>query len=49
MTTAAWIMLAITWTIVIGFTSRFFWKVFVTPVSPEREAQMRDGILEKDA
>jgi hypothetical protein len=49
MTAAAWIMLAVTWTIVIGFTGRFFWKVLKTPISPERLEQMHDGILEKDA
>lgn len=49
MTTAAWAMLAITWTIVIGFTVKFFWKVYTTPLRPERIEQMRDGILEKDA
>lgn len=27
MTTGAWIMLAITWSIVIYFTAHFFWQV----------------------
>lgn len=49
MTTAAWVMLAVTWTIVIAFTSKFFWKVYRTPIQPERLEQIRDGILEKDA
>lgn len=49
MTAAAWIMLSITWAIVIGFTSKFFWKVLRTPIRPERIEQARDGILEKDA
>jgi hypothetical protein len=49
MTGAAWIMLGITWSVVIFFTGRFFWKVLQTPIAPEREAQLRDGILEKDA
>ena len=49
MTTDAWLMLGITWTIVIGFTMRFFLKVLRTPIAPERLEQMKDGILEKDA
>ncbi len=49
MTTTAWIMLGVTWAIIIFFTGRFFWKVLKTPIRPEREAQLRDGILEKDA
>ncbi len=27
MTAAAWLMLAVTWGIVAGFTVRFFWKI----------------------
>jgi hypothetical protein len=42
-------MLTVTWTVVIFFTARFFIKVLRTPIRPERERQMRDGILEKDA
>lgn len=49
MTGQAWLMLAVTWTIIILFTGRFFWRVFKTPINPEREAQTRNGILEKDA
>jgi hypothetical protein len=49
MTTEAWLMLAVTWTIVIGFTAKFFLKVLRTPISPERIEQMKDRILEKDA
>ena len=49
MTTGAWVMLATTWAIVIGYTLKFFLKVLRTPIDPERLDQMRDGILEKDA
>lgn len=49
MTGQAWLMLAVTWTIIILFTGRFFWRVLKTPIRPEREEQTRNGILEKDA
>lgn len=49
MTGSAWVMLVVTWTVVIFFTARFFFKVLRTPILPERERQMSDGILEKDA
>ena len=49
MTTQAWLMLVVTWAVVIFFTAKFFLKVLKTPISPEREEQARDGILEKDA
>ena len=49
MTGQAWLMMAVTWTIIILFTGRFFWGVFKTPIRPELKAQTRDGILEKDA
>jgi hypothetical protein len=49
MTGAAWLMLAATWAVVLFFTAKFFWMVLKTPVSAERERQMRDGILAKDA
>ena len=49
MTTGAWMMLAITWSVIITFTATFFWMVYRTPIRPEREQQMRDGVLEKDA
>ena len=48
MTTQAWLMLGVTWGVVIFFTARFFWIVLKTPIRPEREEQMHDGILEKD-
>jgi hypothetical protein len=48
-TTAAWIMLTVTWSVVGYFTGRFFLTVLKTPIRPERAEQMRDGILEKDA
>jgi hypothetical protein len=37
MTNAAWIMLACTWTIVIGITGRLFWKVVTTPLKKDGE------------
>ena len=49
MTTQAWLMLAATWAVIIFFTGRFFLKVLRTPISPERDSQTRDGVLEKDA
>jgi hypothetical protein len=49
LTTQAWVMLSITWAVIVYFTSRFFLKVLTLPIRPEREAQLRDGILEKDA
>ena len=49
MTGPAWAMLAVTWTVIIFFTARFFLKVLRTPILPERKEQMSNGILEKDA
>jgi hypothetical protein len=49
MTPAAWVMLAVTWAVIIYFTAKYFYMVLVTPPKAEREEQMRDGILEKDA
>lgn len=49
MTFGAWLMLAVTWTVVIFFTGSFFYKVLTNPIRPERERQLKDGILEKDA
>lgn len=39
MTTSAWIMLVVTWTIVLYFTTRFLWMVLTKPVSsaPDEE------------
>lgn len=31
MTSAAWWMLGVTWTVVILFAGRFFWKVLTIP------------------
>jgi hypothetical protein len=31
MTTSAWLMLIATWTVVIGFTGRFIWRVLTVP------------------
>jgi hypothetical protein len=49
MTTAAWLMLMVTWGIILYFTGKFFWMVLQTPITPDREARTKDGILEKDA
>ena len=35
MTTAAWIMLATTWTVIIVFTVRFYTKALGRPSRPE--------------
>jgi hypothetical protein len=37
MTDAAWAMLLITWSVVIFFTGKFFWKVLTTPTRSEPE------------
>jgi len=31
MTTGAWLMLVATWSVVVFFTARFFWKVLTLP------------------
>ncbi len=35
MTTAAWAMLAVTWSVIVFFTVRFFAKVLRNPTPPE--------------
>jgi len=35
MTTNAWIMLGVTWTVVVFFTARFFMKILKTPPRDE--------------
>lgn len=35
MTTAAWLMLVCTWSVVIGITGRLFWKVLTTPLKKD--------------
>lgn len=37
MTNAAWTMLIVTWSVIIFFMSRFFWKVLTTPPRNEDE------------
>jgi hypothetical protein len=49
MTGQAWLMLAVTWAVILFFTGKFFLKVLRTPITPERDEQAHDGILEKDA
>ena len=48
MTGAAWIMLGVTWSVVIFFTARFFYLVLTSP-QPEDLDDTTDGILRKDA
>lgn len=38
MTTAAWIMLGVTWAVILYFTGKFFWKVLTTPPRPDKDA-----------
>lgn len=35
MTPAAWTMLGITWSVILFFTGKFFWKVLTTPPRAE--------------
>ena len=35
MTLAAWIMMLVTWAIVVFFTGRFFWMVLTKPTREE--------------
>ena len=37
MTTAAWTMLVITWSVIFFFTGKFFWKVLTTPPRDDGE------------
>lgn len=46
MTTAAWIMLGITWGVVSFFTFRFFYKVLTIPVV--KEGGQVEGAAEVD-
>ena len=36
MTGAAWAMLGVTWSVILFFTVRFFWKVLRNPTPPEQ-------------
>jgi hypothetical protein len=49
MTGAAWAMLGVTWSVIIFFTSRFFWMVLTKPLNQAEVDRTRDGILAKDA
>jgi hypothetical protein len=49
MTTAAWVMLGVTWTVILGFAGRFFWMILTKPINPAEVERSRDGILAKDA
>lgn len=42
MTTAAWVMLAITWSVIAFFTGRFFVKVLMTPPRPDDTFEEQD-------
>lgn len=48
MTGAAWVMMLVTWGVIVFFTARFFWMVLTTP-HPEDLDNTSDGILRKDA
>ena len=48
MTQGAWVMLVLTWAIVVFFTLRFFWLVLTSP-QPQDLDDTTDGILRKDA
>ena len=37
MTGAAWTMLGVTWSVILFFTVRFFWKVLANPTPPETD------------
>ena len=37
MTGAAWAMLGVTWSVILFFTVRFFWKVLQNPIPPDDE------------
>jgi hypothetical protein len=41
-------MLAVTWTIILGFTGRFFWKVLTNPEKSDTDAKAQTVDLEKD-
>ena len=49
MTTQAWIMLGITWAVILYFTGKFFWMVLKTPPRPEEPDHDTEGILRKAA
>lgn len=46
MSASAWIMLGVTWTIIIVFTARSFWKVITLPAAPARDGadELEDGV-----
>ncbi len=47
MTSAAWIMLIITWTIIIYFTAKFFLRVLKTPHALKTEKQIEKHMEEE--
>ena len=49
MTTGAWVMLGVTWGVILFFTGKFFWMVLQTPPRPDEPDDTEDGILRKDA
>jgi hypothetical protein len=42
MTTAAWTMLILTWSVIIFFTGKFFWMVLTIPPRQDDEAGPHD-------
>lgn len=43
MTPAAWTMLGITWSVILFFTGKFFWKVLTTPPRAETPDAADEG------
>lgn len=39
MTAGAWLMLAVTWSIIVSFTGYYFWKVLVTPPRSDGDSE----------
>ncbi len=49
MTSQAWIMLGVTWSVILYFTGKFFWMVLKTPPRPDEPDPREDTVLRKDA
>jgi len=43
MTAGAWLMLGVTWSVVIYFTARFFWRVLTMPPRDGETGDPRRG------
>ncbi len=42
MTAGAWTMLGVTWSVIVLFAARFFWKVLTTPPRPDEPGEGAD-------